>query len=75
MEALDLVINSEELSGLSLCSLLVHAFTLFVQLCSAFSPQIMSAATVSNLHNEKSSCQRRLTQDDISSGPFSPRLP
>lgn len=46
MEALDLVINSEELLGLSLCSLLAHVFTLFVQLCDAFSPELTSAATV-----------------------------
>lgn len=75
MEALDLLINSEKLPGLSPCSLLAHVFTLFVQLCSAFSPQIMSAATVQNLHNEKSCCQRRWTQDDISSVPFSLCLP
>jgi len=46
MEALGLVINSEELLSLSLCSLLAHALTPFVQLYGAFSPGLMSAATV-----------------------------
>lgn len=46
MEALDLVINSEELLGLSLCSLLACVFTPFVQFYGAFSPELMSATTV-----------------------------